>query len=30
MTTTKALTERIESLTSEMHQHFVGKDQPKA
>jgi hypothetical protein len=26
---TKALTERIESLTSEMHQHFVHKDQPK-
>jgi hypothetical protein len=25
---TKALTERIESLTSEMHQHFVRKDQP--
>ncbi|VVQ04203.1 hypothetical protein PS918_04480 [Pseudomonas fluorescens] len=27
---TKELTERIESLTSEMHQHFVRKDQPKA
>lgn len=27
---TKTLTERIESLTSEMHQHFVGKEPPKA
>ena len=27
---TKALTERIENLTSEMHQHFVRKDAPKA
>ena len=27
---TKALTERIENLTTEMHQHFVHKDQPKA
>ena len=27
---TKELTERIESLTTEMHQHFVRKDQPKA
>jgi uncharacterized membrane protein len=27
---TKALTERIENLTTEMHQHFVRKDQPKA
>jgi uncharacterized membrane protein len=27
---TKTLTERIESLTSEMHQHFVHKDEPKA
>ena len=26
----KTLTERIESLTSEMHQHFVGKEPPKA
>ena len=26
---TKALTERIENLTTEMHQHFVRKDQPK-
>ena len=26
---TKTLTERIESLTSEMHQHFVGKEPPK-
>ena len=26
---TKTLSERIESLTSEMHQHFVRKDQPK-
>ncbi|VVO33532.1 DUF1003 domain-containing protein [Pseudomonas fluorescens] len=26
---TKSLTERIESLTSEMHQHFVRKDEPK-
>jgi uncharacterized membrane protein len=26
---TKALTERIENLTSEMHQHFVRKDEPK-
>ncbi|TBN48809.1 DUF1003 domain-containing protein [Pseudomonas sp. BGI-2] len=26
---TKTLTERIENLTSEMHQHFVRKDQPK-
>ncbi|MBK5415857.1 DUF1003 domain-containing protein [Pseudomonas sp. TH31] len=27
---TKSLTERIENLTSEMHQHFVHKDGPKA
>ncbi|APC21995.1 DUF1003 domain-containing protein [Pseudomonas protegens] len=27
---TKQLTERIENLTSEMHEHFVRKDQPKA
>lgn len=27
---TKALSERIESLTSEMHQHFLHKDGPKA
>jgi uncharacterized membrane protein len=27
---TKALTERIENLTTEMHQHFVRKDEPKA
>jgi uncharacterized membrane protein len=27
---TKALTERIENLTSEMHQHFVHKDEPQA
>lgn len=27
---TKALSERIESLTSEMHQHFIHKDGPKA
>jgi uncharacterized membrane protein len=27
---TKALTERIENLTTEMHQHFVHKDEPKA
>ncbi|MBN3864560.1 DUF1003 domain-containing protein [Pseudomonas frederiksbergensis] len=27
---TKTLTERIESLTSEMHQHFIGKEPPKA
>ena len=27
---TKALSERIESLTSEMHQHFVHKGEPKA
>ncbi len=27
---TKTLTERIESLTSQMHQHFVGKEPPKA
>ena len=27
---TKALTERIENLTSEMHQHFVRKDEPQA
>ncbi|OLF52652.1 DUF1003 domain-containing protein [Pseudomonas chlororaphis] len=27
---TKQLTERIENLTSEMHQHFVLKDQPPA
>ena len=26
---TKTLTERIESLTSEMHQHFIGKEPPK-
>ncbi|KZN18668.1 MULTISPECIES: hypothetical protein [Pseudomonas] len=26
----QTLTERIESLTSEMHQHFVGKEPPKA
>ena len=26
---TKALTERIENLTTEMHQHFVHKDAPK-
>lgn len=27
---TKTLTERIENLTSEMHQHFVRKEEPKA
>jgi uncharacterized membrane protein len=27
---TKALTERIENLTTEMHQHLVRKDEPKA
>mgnify|MGYP006186540013 CR=1 FL=1 len=27
---TKALTERIENLTTEMHQHFVRRDEPKA
>ncbi len=27
---TKQLTERIENLTSDMHQHFVGKEQPRA
>ncbi|MGE8187753.1 DUF1003 domain-containing protein [Pseudomonas sp. NPDC086278] len=27
---TKSLTERIENLTSEMHQHFVRKEPPKA
>jgi uncharacterized membrane protein len=27
---TKSLTERIENLTSEMHQHFVHKGEPKA
>ncbi|MGY2188174.1 DUF1003 domain-containing protein [Pseudomonas sp. SDO5591_S426] len=27
---TKALTERIENLTTEMHQHFVRKDEPRA
>ena len=27
---TKELTERIENLTSEMHQHFVRKDEPQA
>ncbi|MBK5553975.1 hypothetical protein JFU49_27385, partial [Pseudomonas sp. TH03] len=27
---TKSLTERIENLTSEMHQHFVHKGDPKA
>ncbi|MBP5094777.1 DUF1003 domain-containing protein [Pseudomonas protegens] len=27
---TKQLTERIENLTSEMHEHFMRKDQPKA
>jgi uncharacterized membrane protein len=27
---TKALTERIENLTTELHQHFVHKDEPKA
>lgn len=27
---TKALTERIENLTTEMHQHFVHKDESKA
>jgi len=26
---TKTLTERIESLTSEMHQHFISKEPPK-
>ncbi|PQP00080.1 MULTISPECIES: DUF1003 domain-containing protein [Pseudomonas] len=26
---TKSLSERIESLTSEMHQHFIGKEPPK-
>jgi uncharacterized membrane protein len=27
---TKTLTERIENLTSDMHQHFVRKDEPQA
>ncbi|KAB0498947.1 DUF1003 domain-containing protein [Pseudomonas vancouverensis] len=27
---TKALTERIENLTSEMHEHFMRKDEPRA
>jgi hypothetical protein len=26
---TKALTERIDSLTTEMHQHLVRKDEPR-